>query len=124
MTIRRRTLLAAAPTALVVGAAVARDAATALQAYEKAIGGRIGLYAQNLKSGATIAWRADERFAMCSTFKASLAACVLARVDRGEDALDQTVAYSEADILDYAPIAKANLVQGASSGALSIAALS
>ena len=46
-------------------------------------GGRIGVYAENLSTGAKILWRADERFVMCSTFKASLAAFVLARVGRG-----------------------------------------
>lgn len=111
MTIHRRTVLAALP-ALLAGTAYAEDAA-ALKAYEKTIGGRIGLYAADLKSGAKIAWRADERFAMCSTFKASLAACVLARIDRGEDALDRLVTYGEADIMDYAPVAKANLAKGA-----------
>jgi beta-lactamase class A len=112
-------LLAGAPVALVVGTAFAADAAAALKTHERAIGGRIGLYAENLKSGVKVAWRAGERFAMCSTFKASLAACVLARVDRGEDALDRMVAYGEADILDYAPVAKENLAKGA----LSVAAL-
>lgn len=113
MTMRRRPLLAAAPAALMVRAAFAEDAAAVLQGHEKAVGGRIGLYAESLKSSAKIAWRADERFAMCSTFKASLAACVLARVDLGEDALDRMVAYGEGDILDYAPVAKANLAKGA-----------
>ncbi|HEU0217913.1 MAG TPA: class A beta-lactamase [Stellaceae bacterium] len=113
MTIRRRTLLAAAPAALVVRAAGAADPVATLKTHEKAIGGRIGLCAENLKSGAKIAWRADERFAMCSTFKASLAACVLARIDRGEDALDRLVTYGDADILDYSPVAKANLAKGA-----------
>jgi beta-lactamase class A len=118
MTIHRRTVLAAVP-ALLAGVAHAEDVASTLQAYERTIGGRIGLYAADPKNGVKIAWRADERFAMCSTFKASLAACVLARVDRGEDALDRLVTYGEADILDYAPVAKANL----GNGALSVAEL-
>jgi beta-lactamase class A len=52
---------------------------------------------------------------MCSTFKASLAACVLARVDRGEDQLAAMIAYGKADLLDYAPVAKENLAKGAMS---------
>jgi Beta-lactamase class A len=52
---------------------------------------------------------------MCSTFKASLAAFVLARVDRGEDQLEQMIRYGEGDLLDYAPAAKKNLAQGAMS---------
>jgi beta-lactamase class A len=60
----------------------------AITAYEAATGGHVGLYAENLASGARLAWRADDRFIMCSTFKASLAALVLRRVDRGDDHLD------------------------------------
>jgi beta-lactamase class A len=111
LVIGRRTVLAAIP-ALVAGTARAEDYQAAFEEHERTIGGHIGLFAQNVVSGATVAWRADERFAMCSTFKASLAACVLARVDRGEDALDRIVSYGAADIVDYAPAAKANLAKG------------
>ena len=114
MTINRRTFLAAA-SSLVVSSAFAEEAPPALAAYERETGGRIGLYAENLASGAKIAWRAEERFVMCSTFKASLAALVLARVDRGEDRLEDMVAYGAADLLDYAPVAKQNLAAGAMS---------
>jgi beta-lactamase class A len=114
MMINRRTLLAAA-SGLVLSPAFAEEAPPALAAYERETGGRIGLYAENLSSGAKIAWRAEERFVMCSTFKASLAACVLARVDRGEDRLEDKIAYKAQDILDYAPVAKHNLPEGAMS---------
>jgi beta-lactamase class A len=112
--INRRTLLAAA-SGLVLAPAFANEAPPVLAAYERETGGRIGLYAENLASGAKIVWRADERFVMCSTFKASLAAFVLARVDRGEDRLEDMVAYGAADLLDYAPVAKQNLAAGAMS---------
>ena len=109
--VSRRTVLAAIP-ALIAGSAHADDAPAAIEGYERTIGGRIGVFAQNIATGATTVWRAEERFAMCSTFKASLAACVLARVDRGEDALDRVVSYGQADMLDYAPVAKASLAKG------------
>src|SRR5665213_2121929 len=76
-------------------------------------GGRIGLHARNIDTGASLSWRADERFVMCSTFKASLAACVLARVDRGRDDLERLVSYGPADLQDYAPVARENLARGA-----------
>ena len=104
MIINRRTLLAAA-SGLAVWPAFAEEAPPALAAYERTTGGRIGLYAENLATGAKIAWRAEERFVMCSTFKASLAAFALARVDRGEDRLDAMVSYGAQDLLDYAPVA-------------------
>jgi beta-lactamase class A len=112
MTPHRRALLAAAP-ALLAWPALARDAPAALTDYERQSGGRIGLYAENTRTGAKIAWRADERFVMCSTFKASLAASVLARVDRGRDDLERLVSYGPADLQDYAPVARENLARGA-----------
>ncbi len=119
MMINRRTLLAAA-SGLVLSPAVAEEAPPALATYERETGGRIGVHAENLSTGARIAWRADERFVMCSTFKASLAAFVLARVDNREDRLDDMVAYGPKDLLDYAPVAKQNLAQGAMQGAMSV----
>ena len=86
---------------------------TAISDYEKNSGGHIGLYAENIRTGAKLSWRADERFVMCSTFKASLAACVLARVDRGQDDLEKLIHYSAADLQDfYAPVAQENLARG------------
>jgi beta-lactamase class A len=52
---------------------------------------------------------------MCSTFKALAAAAALKRVDAGADRLDRSIAYSQADMLAYAPIAKAHLAEGAMS---------
>ncbi|HWZ62850.1 MAG TPA: class A beta-lactamase [Steroidobacteraceae bacterium] len=86
---------------------------TAISDYERDSGGHIGLYAENIKTGAKLSWRADERFVMCSTFKASLAACVLLRVDRGQDDLEQLIHYSAADMQEsYAPVAQQNLARG------------
>lgn len=108
--IDRRALLAAA-SGLVLSPAFAAEAPPVLAAYERETGGRIGLYAENLAGGTKIVWRAEERFVMCSTFKASLAASVLARVDRGEDRLEDMVAYGAADLLDYAPGSRQHLTE-------------
>jgi beta-lactamase class A len=112
MILNRRALLAAAPALLIRPALAQTEEPPALKAYERESSGRIGLYAENLATGAKITWRAEERFVMCSTFKASLAALVLARVDRGEDQLEQLIRYGANDLLDYAPAAKANLAKG------------
>ncbi len=90
-------------------------APTAMADYERDSGGHIGLYAENLRTGTKILWRADERFVMCSTFKASLAACVLVRVDRGQDHLDAMIPYGPSDLMEYAPAARQNLDKGAMS---------
>jgi beta-lactamase class A len=114
MMINRRTFLLTA-SAFAATPAFAKDAPPALLAYERASGGRIGLYAKNLASGAELRWRDTERLVMCSTFKASLAACVLDRVDQGKDRLDAMITYGEKDLLGYAPLAKENLAKGAMS---------
>jgi beta-lactamase class A len=98
---------------LLAAPAAAAAPLPALPAYEQASGGRIGVYARNLRTAAELTWRADERFVMCSTFKASLAACVLSRVDRGQDRLSDLVRYGPADLQPYAPVAKAHLAKGA-----------
>ncbi len=114
MIVDRRTLLAAAP-ALAAWPAIAVSPIPALEAYEQASGGRIGVYAENLATGAKITWRADERFVMCSSFKASLAALVLARIDRGQDHLDRVIPYGPKDLQEYAPTARKHLAQGSMS---------
>src|SRR5439155_1437589 len=60
-----------------------------------------------------------ERFALCGTFKLVLAAAVLARVDAGREDLARPVPYDAAALLEYAPVARAHVGEGA----LSVAAL-
>lgn len=79
---------------------------------EKRIGGRVGVYLRDITGRVLIAHRADERFPMCSTFKFLLAAAALRRVDQGQMTLDQVLDYSEADLLSYAPVAKAHVAKG------------
>lgn len=111
MPLDRRTLLASLCW-MAASPALAAEAPPELETYERESGGRIGLYAENLATGTKLNWRADERFVMCSTFKASLAACVLARVDRGEEKLAAVIPFGKADLMEYAPVAKQNLAAG------------
>ena len=111
MPISRRVLLSA-PAIILTRPAWAQDLPV-LADYERQSGGRIGLHAENLESGKKIAWRAGERFVMCSTFKASLVACTLSRVDRGKEDLARSISYGPDDLQDfYAPVAKQNLSKG------------
>jgi beta-lactamase class A len=50
-----------------------------------------------------VAWRGDERFTDCSTFKLFLAAATLERVDRGVERLDAVVPVTAADMVSHAP---------------------
>jgi len=127
---RRRDLIAAAPVLALTPAAAAlarphhrplagNPAQARLAELERRIGGRVGLAVLDTGSGRRMAWRAGERFAMCSTFKLMLAAAVLARADAGAERLDRPVAYGPKDLLDYAPTARAHVGEGR----LSVAAL-
>ncbi len=64
----------------------------------------IGVYAANLDSGVTLENRADETFALCSTFKAYAAAAVLQRVAAGELSLEQRVFVDPAALLPNSPV--------------------
>jgi len=79
---------------------------------EAAAGVRLGVFALDTANERQLAHRADERFAMCSTFKWVLAGSVLAHVDRGALALDEQVPYGPGDLLEYAPAAKASVERG------------
>jgi beta-lactamase class A len=86
---------------------------TRLAEIEAREGGRLGVFVRDTGTGATIEHRADERFPMCSTFKLLTAAAVLKRVDEGAERLDRRIAYGPSDLLEYAPIAKAHVAEGA-----------
>ncbi|MGQ3212829.1 MAG: BKC/GPC family carbapenem-hydrolyzing class A beta-lactamase [Shinella sp.] len=112
ITISRRQAIAGAllavpaVSALTGAAAVAADGAlekrlAALDAPHK---GRIGVAILNLATGARLGHRTDERFLMCSTFKALLAGHILARVDRGEETLDRRIVVKTSDLVEWAPV--------------------
>jgi beta-lactamase class A len=86
--------------------------AAQIEALEQNEGGRIGIAAVNLVNGQRLEYRANERFALCSTFKLPLVAAVLSRVDASKERLDRLVAFSQTDIQEYAPIAKEHLKEG------------
>ena len=105
----RRSLVAGAAASLMAAPALAADR---LAAVEAKVGGRLGVAALDLASGTRLAHRSDERFPMCSTFKAMAVAAALARVDRGLERLDRFVRFGEADLLEYAPVARAHVKDG------------
>ncbi|CAL9359150.1 hypothetical protein SUDANB178_00625 [Streptomyces sp. enrichment culture] len=89
---------------------------------ERRYGARLGVYARNVRTGRTVAHRAGERFAMCSTFKAFAAAAVLR--DHGDRApLDRVVHYPPRDILPNSPRTEENLATGMTVAGLCAAAI-
>lgn len=75
-------------------------------------GGRLGVLALDTATGARREHRANERFPMCSTFKALLVGAVLARVDAGSEHLDRKIVYHRSDLLSYAPVTTERLARG------------
>jgi len=73
-----------------------------MQALEARHGGRLGLA---LSTGERrFAYRPDERFVYCSTFKMFLAAATLLRVQAGEERLDRAIPVTQADMINHAPV--------------------
>lgn len=86
--------------------AAGKDIEKQLAALEKRTGGRLGVFVLDTKTKVSFSHRQDERFAMCSTFKALAAAFALARVDKGEEKLDRRIPVSGKDLLSHSPIAQ------------------
>lgn len=94
------------------------DAATRLGVLE--VGqARLGVCFLDTVTGEVSGHRMEERFALCSTFKLALAAACLREADHGRIDLDEVIAYSEADLLPWAPVTRTNLAKGG----MSVAAL-
>ncbi|BBX82651.1 class A beta-lactamase [Mycolicibacterium aubagnense] len=112
--VTRRRLLIGLP--LLAGFSVTPTSwagASSLANVEQRHGGRLGVFALDTGSGRTLAWRADERFLMCSTFKGLLAGQILARVDAGQEQLDRLVPYTEHDLIFTSPVTQVNVTHGA-----------
>src|SRR6266550_1989125 len=79
---------------------------------ERQVAGRLGVAVLDTATGRRLAYRADERFAMCSTFKWLLGAQILSRADAGTEQLSRVVPYGETDLLEYAPVTRAHVRGG------------
>ena len=88
------------------------SASAALAELERVNGGRLGVFAFDTGSGRSLAWRADERFGMCSTFKLLLAAAVLQAHERGELDGNAPITFGETDMVPHAPVITAKLAAG------------
>ncbi|MDB5693336.1 MAG: Beta-lactamase [Alphaproteobacteria bacterium] len=80
---------------------------------ERRSGGRLGVALLDTGSRRRFAWRGDERFPLCSTFKFLLAADLLSRADRGQERLDRRLAIRESR-LDNSPFTKSRVGRDAS----------
>lgn len=95
----------------------------AIRAAEEGLGARLGVLIRETGGRRSWSHRAEERFPMCSVFKALAGAAVLARVDQGQDHLDRLIPYGRADLVAYSPVTEAHAGEGMSLGALCEAAI-
>jgi len=112
------TTAAASPTA---SAAAPGTATQALAGIERRFHARLGVYVLDTATGRTVTYRADERFAYASTYKA-LAAGILLKRDTDAQ-LGRVITFHAADLVPYSPITSRHLGTGMSVRDLIAAAL-
>lgn len=123
MTLNRRSALALALAGVVSPALAAPAAAAQLADLERQHGGRLGVAALDTGSGRRIAHRADQRFAMCSTFKTLAVSAVLHRVDAGREDLARKLPVRQAAVMGWAPVTGKHIGQEMPLAALCEAAM-
>ncbi|MFI6376717.1 class A beta-lactamase [Streptomyces sp. NPDC050546] len=117
---RRTALAVGAAAALSLGGGTAHalpgtgGVTARLRELEREHTARLGVYARNLRTGRTVAYRADERFPMASVFKTLAAAAVLRDLDRDGEFLAKRVHYTQEYVTKsgYSPITKENVATG------------
>ncbi|GAA0377784.1 class A beta-lactamase BOR-1 [Microbispora corallina] len=84
-----------------------------LRALEASFRGRIGAYAVDTATGATVSYRPDERFPLLSTFKALAAAAVLHTARTSDPGLmGRVVRWTAAEVKPNSPITAGHLKDG------------
>ncbi|MGN6279069.1 MAG: class A beta-lactamase [Sphingomonas sp.] len=113
--------------ALIGGAALAAPGVTAvrdrLRALEAKAGGRLGVAAVRTRDGARVDYRANERFAFCSTFKGIAVPAVLKRSETERGLLDRRIAYGKDKLVTYSPVTEKHVGTGMTVAELCAAAI-
>ncbi|MBX7484012.1 class A beta-lactamase [Qipengyuania qiaonensis] len=123
----RRSAIAGA-AALVAGACVPLETSndgrlmSKLAILERALGGRLGVAFHDPLQRASLSYRGQERFPMCSTFKASLAALALSLEQEGKLDLSQRVTWTKSDLISHVPFTSTRIEEGATLRELAYAA--
>ncbi len=93
-------------------------------ALEQEFAGRLGVYALDTGSGTALGNRQSERFLMCSTVKVFIVSAILTRRRTEPGLLEKRIHYTNADILDWAPVTPAHIADGMTVEELCAAAVS
>lgn len=80
------------------------------RALEERYDTRLGVYAHDTGTGYLVEYRAEERFAYCSVYKALAAAFVLA--SHPLSALDTRIRFTTEDLVSYSPVTEQRLESG------------
>jgi len=107
----RRAALAGATLLLPLPVMAQDGSVRAIADLERKTGAQIGVAAMDTGSGRRLFHRPAQRFQMCSSFKLSLAAAVLARADAGREHLDWLVKYDK-PVLGVSPATSRNWPHG------------
>lgn len=75
-----------------------------MAAIEAGNGGRLGVALLDTATNTRLAWRGEERFPMCSTFKFLLSAAILDRCDVDREQLDRRIAFAATDLVPHSPV--------------------
>ena len=94
-----------------------------LTAIENSLDGRLGLFAWDSADNRRLAYRADERFPMCSTFKLLLVSAILDTSVQQPALMQQVQSYRQSDLVEYSPITEKHVGTGMSVADLCAAAL-
>ena len=125
--VRRTMLMMMATIPLLLGSTALYAGTSSVQqkleALEKSAGGRLGVALINTADDSQIVYRADERFAMCSTSKVMAAAAVLKQSESDKALLNQRVEIKKSDLINYNPIAEKHVNGTMTLAELSAAAL-
>jgi beta-lactamase class A len=123
---RRTALVLGAAAALSLGGGTAHalpgtgGITTRLRELEQEHTARLGVYARNLRTGRTVAYRAAERFPMASVFKTLAAAAVLRDLDRDGEFLARRIRYTQDYVTSsgHSPVTQENVATGMTVGEL------
>jgi len=90
---------------------------------EKSTGGRLGVAMIDTASNTQTLYRADERFAMCSTSKVMATSGILKASETDKNLLNKHVDIKKSDLVNYNPITEKHLDSGMTLGELGAAAI-
>lgn len=83
-----------------------------IHSLERDLAARVGFFMRDMQTGDVIAYAADDRFPMNSTFKLLACGALLRRVERAQTGLTDTIRLQEVEIVEYAPSIEKHIRSG------------